>query len=122
MCLNTVTRKYKDNEEKEGEGWKVFDNCNSGIYFMHQSLKGKPKVPFSRWLTASKISIQYTTARKVGYYKSGFHIYLEKPNFGSPAETTVKVKFKGGHTMGYQDGLPVIVASKMLVPKQKRGK
>lgn len=111
----------------EGEGWKIFTRhcinrnrvrakAKYRYGFKFQQLQGKPTFAINRWLKAEDFYSDLP-------YDAGFHVYLQKPTtlfltresrrFGKAA---VKVKFRGGHTLGYQDGQMVVVASEMLVP------
>lgn len=114
MCLDNITETYK--KPKSGTGWKLFEKYKPGIVlFEWQSHNGKREVPTDTWLESSNNLIRHPDKDAVKY-PSGFHIYMERPPY-SPGYTRRKVRFRGGHTVGMQDGHEVMVARKLFVPR-----
>ena len=125
MCLDTVIRKLKrPSRGKVQEGWKTFDFITGkkgvkDLQFEFFPLEGKYKVPIGKWLKATVNTVTYCVDKSSGGYStyaSGFHIYTEKP---AKIGRAVKVKYRGAQVFGRQDGLKVVVAREMYVPRKK---
>lgn len=133
MCLQRIVRKYK--KETEGIGYKLFRIADSGsrgwkagdLLFEYYGHLGRRKVTLNRWLTARESDLRIVHAVKFISYTSGFHIYLKRPR-SIHGSIVVKVRFRGGHTLGTnvqpygRRNLPTVVAREMYVPKPKKEK
>lgn len=124
MCLDTISKRkpmesgffYKGFSRVKKESAGGF--CTEGTY--------------SRgvWLTANEQQIRMGgLLRHLQYYTSGFHGFEKNDRkriaeiWGGLAEgeDILPCQYRGGHTLGTQDGLPVIVAREMriLLPGEK---
>jgi len=114
MCI-AVSKGAKAPES--GVGWKVFILNGKRLRFQFFS---RHLVHRGRWLKAvhHKIVDDFSNT-----YTSGFHVYMRKPPdswFGKFSPELVQVKFRKGHTVGWQDDEPVVVADELLIPLKKK--
>lgn len=130
MCLEYLSSKPKRHKNyKLGVGYKKFYGDSQRITYMNYPHAGSSVVVVGKWLTAEATSI--TTSdynevdssskplkrmRKGTKYLPHFHIYLKKPDSGHVR----KVYFRKVIDTGYQDKLPVVVATQMYVTKSDK--
>jgi hypothetical protein len=124
MCLTTVERLTIKNPEKERVAYKVFctqlvrkDLIRFPFYFLGD---------YNNFVKRDKWLIAYEVKLTKPNYVSGFHIFLSKKLASkfqkkhlSMAGIVVKIKAKGIHTVGRQDGFKTYVVRKIFVPKDK---
>jgi hypothetical protein len=119
MCLARLDSSLKQKRAyKQRIGWKVFRHYESKLFFAIMFHNNKSECPTNRWLTSNKkgrISCADTDQR----YKPRFHVFLHKPKTNiDDYEVVRKVKFKQPVATGWQDGHPIVVATKIFVEKQ----
>ena len=116
MCLSELESK-KFEYKKENDhfvGYKYF--YNRDYSHLHFPFKGKSsRIPLNTWIDEKnwRIFKDETHIEDSGnLYKTGFHIYTEKPLLKHR-----KVYFRGVVAQGYQQEDKVIVAKEMYIPK-----
>jgi hypothetical protein len=113
MCLKRVDKEYYE-KPKSGYGYKVYMGPGRELYPQFASDEGPYRK--RKWLKAHEIVLCATDAH---LYKSGFHIFTNKRNArrwlkGSVFAVIHRIKYRGGHTLGHQNGR-VIVASEVMI-------
>ena len=112
MCL---AKKMGGRFKKSGIGYKIFDKSQTGrLYSMFQG-RGKA-YPRGIWLKEEDYRYEHITI--IGSpggveYPPGFHIYAKRPL--AIGERIYKVKYRGAHTVGFQDCERVLVAKEMKI-------
>jgi hypothetical protein len=114
MCLDTVS---SEKPPAEGYFWKIFYRIDGSLMTLCGYLKG---IHRGKWLTAN----DEDWSEK---YEAGFHGYANSSQEEALAKWAKKnaiylcCQYRGGHTMGTQHGLQVIVAREMriLLPSEK---
>jgi hypothetical protein len=142
MCLEYVEEKHRKPYKGEGVGYKVMDfSRDHGLYFRYfpnknigedQVVQKEMRCPTGVWVKSVEKRVwleePYVGAVKDKYYPSGFHIYTvfdDQPLYRIFAQALmaqaciVKVRYRGVKAVGFQDGLPVVVADEMIVPRSK---
>jgi len=113
MCI-IVSKGVKAPES--GVGWKLFDETKRGkLIFLH--LFDVQAATRGRWLKATHCELKDDFNN---IYTSGFHVYLRKPPDYRWGPKCLQVKFRKGHTVGYQYDQPVVVADELFIPLQKK--
>ena len=116
MCLNRGWEKYKKVVDEERWAWKWIRKVPSGTMFTGYT---NDRIVSGEWLRAQNAP---------NPYGPGFHVYVERqsrqdmPNYIHYESKMVRVKVRGIHTYGTQDGARCWVANEMFVPvPRKRG-
>lgn len=136
MCLSTITKRIEPSSpeyKEERWGWKIFWESPYNpdrLFFKFYAHRNDNHrlVLRGRWLKAKVASI-YANGNFWQHYDTGFHVYKKRPSGDSSTGYTTgitRVRVKGVHTIGMQDGAVVMVANRMFVPlpkarKKKRG-
>ena len=135
MCLHIKSRvrdfKRRQPNFDKGIGWKIFNNKkdSSELCFNYRTYANSRIVPTNQWIKAENKSLYVDIGQNKQFmaYLSGFHIFLKKPplprdNIFHPKATkqVVKVKWKDALSVGYEKGLPIVVADQMFVPKKRQ--
>lgn len=115
MCLGTVS---EVKPPKSGFGWKVFKNKNDGFHGCY-FVKSKPYI-VGEWNTAEAfLNFKTIYARADVSYPIGFHIYTREKDAKAVAMetdlTVARVQYSGGHTLGWELGGEVVVATRMRI-------
>jgi len=119
MCLDRL-EKFPVRKNKDGwvVAWKLFYGRGKGRFlaFSCQPLGVSPGKDIH---VANRVAIGYVGST----YQSGFHAYkteyaAQKQAAKHPTHSYRRVLLKDITATGYQDGLRVIVARKMIVPKE----
>jgi hypothetical protein len=130
MCLELLSDEPKQlRNYKAGVGWKVFDKSArrpNALYFEFQIHNGRAIVPRGKWLASAKGSRTFTPCqfahdgrmRDIAY-PPRFHIYLRRKRAESGMKC-IRVQFKDPVATGYEGYDPIVVASKLFVPKEKK--
>ena len=114
MCLNYLQKSIRT--KKEGGyniGWKIFDDDHGHPTSLHMCTK---RYPIAQWIHEKDyraMDDEYITIPRGNSYKTGFHIYVEKPVDSHKAR---KVYFKKIVARGVQSMKNVIVAKEMFIP------
>jgi hypothetical protein len=113
MCLDRVE---KTGLNEAGFGYKVFKKKPNGrvASMFWEQVHGE--YDFGKWIKDNNMM------PLVGYskYKPGFHIFKEYPAisiFHARLYTIKRVKFRNGHTTGYDWGIKTVVCGEMKIKK-----
>ena len=116
MCLEKVLRKEPP---KTGKFWKYFCTNTPGILLGILDHPGG----FRRgvWL---KAFVPFRVEFLPYPYRIGFHGYPRKPRKSPWVRPTILIqcRYRGGHTIGKQHGLTVIVADEIFIPLPRKTK
>jgi len=118
MCLDIITK--RNPWKSWGVGYKKYiEHCNGRLDSAVMTCE--EYWDYGRWYSADETDL-YTTYEGEKY-TSGFHIFstkAEAKSWGSPHSVVVKVRYRGAHTIGIQNGAKVIVARKVKLLKEIR--
>lgn len=121
MCLNTITKQYAKPNAKERWAWKAFE-----LYKGHLAplcMETPPRFKRGIWLRARNCDVWLGIAAK---YTAGFHAFTSRTaatewgSWSNDMPTVLRVKLRGVHTVGTQDGHRVLVADEMWIPPAKK--
>ena len=121
MCLDridpAVDKEFKRDKQGDVIAWRTFFRCADGHLhprFAHDFLP-EPTYAESCWHTDKDGRIGGLDGPR---YPRGFHAYASRPKeMCSPGFPVRRVLLRGVMTFGWQDGHPVVVASKMFICK-----
>ena len=125
MCLDIVS---EEKPEPSGYFWKVFlekKSRRTGKTTIFPLYRGTKAIRRGRWLKADEVGIFKFLGKLLPSpnYLSGFHGYSshEEAVFSNRygGGVIVKCEYDEGHIQGTQDGMRIIVARKMRVPKEE---
>lgn len=116
MCLYKVEKVYKRRSNKVVTAYKVLDYDQENYHFPYVYFHDSSVCPTGKWIKAEEKAV---IARGGKLYHSGFHCYKYKNTAYSISNKIVKVKLRRVHTIGIQDGVTVLVAEEMFVPKRR---
>lgn len=124
MCLGYVDLVKKGLGRAVFIGYKVFriPKCDVkpyDLYFQYQYYGNTKRVPFGKWLIAKQVLIWGSNK----FYTTGFHVYKHRQDAMAIAltnEKVIKVKYKGVLAEGKEVRREVIVASRIMVSRQRR--
>ena len=130
MCLTIVEKRFNKTSPRYQEVtkvWKAFETSTSygkttliGPYYDHIGKDG-PRLTKGKWLKAHRVPVWADFKDK---YMSGFHAFLNEQDcrdrFRGYTHTILQVKVRGVRYVGTEDGLPVVVADEMYIPRGKK--
>lgn len=119
MCMDRLYKTVK--VPSSGIGWKVFGTTENGS--LEFAVQNDNSLKRGVWMKADTSFRVGTLPWNPCTYMSGFHVYLERPQklmvFQYSTNRVIKVKFRGGRHVGMQNGIRVVVADELFVPKNK---
>lgn len=130
MCLDTITKRYEQPDPTVRKAYKVFSPneptgykflfySHTGVFFTNWAREIDGVVPTGEWITAV-----HRDAWLSGY-ECGFHAYTKIADARILAGdirtglAVVEVELRNMEAEGEENGLPVLVAREMFVPKPK---
>jgi len=119
MCMDSLSSDGKKlRSYKQRYGWKIFMvDTNKNLCFEYYRHNNSIIVPRRKWIKTHKTCTELVyngDNKRYSRYPLRFHIYLQRPTYGSD-DVVCKVRWKGPVAVGYQDGLPVVVANQLKV-------
>jgi hypothetical protein len=124
MCMSSVDEIYKPPSREWTTAWKAFLHGRTGdLLFPCNYYRGSRSVPRGKWITASNGSIRDGYGQV--FYPTGFHVFTTRQDargFLGGTRGILRVKIRNVVARGSQDGLKVLVAREMLVPRDPKKK
>lgn len=119
MCLDTVNSKKKTPPKgKIVEGWKCFLGTTPANAPYLATYNRTTRIPIGKWVRAEKGTKSGLIKSLKQSYPCGFHVWATKDGafaWGLWSKPR-KVRVKGIHTIGWQEGRKVYVADWIFIP------